>query len=159
MTIGLSSYQQPVPEKYNALKNIELYFCLPNYWEIEASNQSWVFEWIQKLAKHVTTKNTWFGHGHTIPNGKPPVSISSTMKQNYFMLSEPLLLKNELTPITIDEKEIQFLSIIPIFEDELDYKLGKGTYKLIKKMNDKGITELLDDFRMTCLKNKWRIFN
>jgi hypothetical protein len=159
ITLGLSEYDQPVPEKYHALKNIELYFCLPSYWDIDNSNQTWIFDWIQKLAKHIVSKNTWFGHGHTIPNGNPATSISQTMKQNYFMLSGPIFLKNELKPISIEKKEIQFLSIIPIFEDELDYKLGKGTYKLIKKMNDKGISELLDDYRMTCLKSKWRIFN
>jgi hypothetical protein len=45
-----------------------------------------------------------------------------------------------------------------LFEDEFDFKMGKGTFKLKKKLRDKGINELLDDFRMTALKNKWRIF-
>jgi hypothetical protein len=36
--------------------------------------------------------------------------------------------------------------------------MGKGTYKLQKKFSDKGITELVDEYRMTSLKNKWRFF-
>ena len=35
--------------------------------------------------------------------------------------------------------------------------MGKGTLKLQKKFKDRTITELLDDYRMTSLKTKWRI--
>jgi hypothetical protein len=159
-TLGLSDYDQPVPEKFNSCKYVELYFCLPSYWDLDEGNAAmiWVVEWLQKLAKHVVEKNTWFGEGHTIPNGNPAASFSATMQQKYMFLTKPIFLKEELTGFEIENKVIQFLGVLPIFEDEMDYKQGKGTYKLQKKFNDKGITELLDDYRMTCLKNKWRIF-
>jgi hypothetical protein len=67
-------------------------------------------------------------------------------------------LEDDLKPVVLEGKEIYFLGIIPIFEDEMDYKMAKGTYKLIQKMSGKGITELLDDYRMSSLKSKWRIF-
>ena len=161
MTDGLSTYEQPVPEKYSTLKHVELYFCLPSYWDIEDKdnpNMNWVQPWIQKLAKHLMEKKTWYGVGHTFPNGNPVEAISPTMKQKYFLLNTPTYLAEELTPLIVEDKTIEFLSIVPIFEDELDYKMGKGTYKLQKKFLDKNITELLDDYRMSTLKNKWRIF-
>jgi hypothetical protein len=80
------------------------------------------------------------------------------MQQKYFLLSEPIYITDLKNALLVEGKNVHFLSIIPIFEDEFDYKIGKGNYKLLKKMKDKGITEVLDHFRMTCLKNKWRIF-
>lgn len=158
MTNGLSGYTMPVPEKFDGREYNELYFCLPSYWDLESPNGKWVIEWLQKLAKHVVEKRTWFGPGHTIPNGNPVGPLSATMKEKYLMLSEPMFLNTELIPLELDEKTIHFLSVIPIFEDEMDYKMGKGTYKLLRKMEGKGITELLDDYRLSSLKSKWRVF-
>jgi hypothetical protein len=40
----------------------------------------------------------------------------------------------------------------------MDFKLGKGTFKFQRKLAQQNITELLDDYRMTALRNKWRFF-
>jgi hypothetical protein len=158
MTNGLSDYAMPVPEKYIERNHTELYFCLPSYWDLSTENGKWVIEWIQKLAKHCIEKETWYGIGHTFPNGNPAMPLSNTMKQKYLMLNAPYFLEKELTPIISEGKTIHFLGIIPIFEDEMDYKMGKGTYKLLQKIEGKGVSELLDDYRMSCLKSKWRFF-
>ena len=158
MTNGLSDYAMPVPEKYKERNHAELYFCLPSYWDLTTENGKWVIEWIQKLAKHCIEKETWYGIGHTFPNGNPALPLSNTMKQKYLMLNAPYFLEKELSPIQTEDKEIHFLGIIPIFEDEMDYKMGKGTYKLLQKIEGKGVSELLDDYRMSCLKSKWRFF-
>ena len=158
MTNGLSDYAMPVPEKYKERNHAELYFCLPSYWALTTENGKWVIEWIQKLAKHCIEKETWYGIGHTFPNGNPALPLSNTMKQKYLMLNAPYFLEKELSPIQTEDKEIHFLGIIPIFEDEMDYKMGKGTYKLLQKIEGKGVSELLDDYRMSCLKSKWRFF-
>jgi hypothetical protein len=158
MTNGLSDYAMPVPEKYKDRNHAELYFCLPSYWDLTTDNGKWVIEWIQKLAKHCIEKETWYGIGHTFPNGNPASPLSDTMKQKYLMLNAPYFLEKELSLIQTEDKEIHFLGIIPIFEDEMDYKMGKGTYKLLQKIEGKGVSELLDDYRMSCLKSKWRFF-
>ena len=158
MTNGLSNYTMPVHEKHAGREHVELYFCLPSYWDIENIEKQWVFEWIQKMAKHVTEKQTWFGVGHTIPNGNPAAAFSPTMNQRYLLLNEPMYLREKLESVQLEDKEIHFLAVIPIFEDEMDYKMAKGTYKLLQKMEGKGISELLDDYRMSSLKSKWRIF-
>ena len=159
MTNGLSNYKMPVHEKMNGREFNELYFCLPSYWKWEeADNEkmNWIFPWIQRLSKYVIEKNAWFGHGHTMPCGTDENRLSTTMRQNYFFLSDPVLLKAELSPLQIGEKTIHFLSIIPIFPDEMDYKQGKGTFKFEQKLRTHGITEKLDDFRGTVLRSKWR---
>lgn len=160
MTNGLSDYRMPVPEKMAGREHNELFFCLPSYWNLDAKddlNMTWVFYWIQRMVKHVREKETWFGPGHTMPCGNPFQSLSPMMRENHFFLSDPILLADELLPLVIQDKTIHFLAIIPIFEDEMDYKQGKGTFKILKKFKQHGITEKLDDFRGSIMKSKWRL--
>lgn len=160
VTNGLSDYNMPVPEKWKGREFNELYFCLPSYWEWEDTDNpqmNWVFYWIQRLAKFVVQEKTWFGHGHTMPCGKEMNPLSSTMKQNNFMLADPMLLEREMAPVMVDGKEIHFLSIIPLYKNEIDYKQSKGTFKFMQKLVNNGITEKLDDFRGSAMKRKWRL--
>lgn len=160
MTNGLSEYEMNVPESLKGLEYNELYFCLPSYWDLEDidnPNMNWVLPWIQRLTDYVLDKQTWFGHGHTMPCGKDMVSLSPTMHQNHLFLSNPILLEKELEFLKVNEKNVHFLAIIPMFPDEMDYKQGKGTLKLMRKFLSHGVTELLDDYRKTVLSTKWRL--
>lgn len=160
ITNGLSNYKMPVNEKLIGREFNELAFCLPSYWEIENFENerfNWVYTWLEKLSRYVVENNTWFGPGHTIPCGRPFRALSSTMKANHLLLSDPIFLEDELDPLEMEDKLIHFLTIIPIFEDEMDYKQGKGTFKLMTKLKNQGVTEKLDDFRATSLKSKWRL--
>ena len=159
MTNGLSDYCMPVPEKLAGEEYNELYFCLPSYWDWDDPsnpNMNWVFDWIQRLAKYVVEKETWFGHGHTMPCGSDAKPLSETMKQNHFFLTHPMLLENELQTVQLGEKTIHFLAIVPVFLKEFEFKQSRGTFKFMRKLINKGVTEKLDDFRDTVTKNKWR---
>lgn len=160
MTDGLSNMQMEVPEKYKGEEHIELFFCLPNYWEWEDAENprmNWPFKWITKLANHLVDKQTWYGKGHTFPVGKEGETLSESMKQEYLMLSHPILLNVELAPLQVEGKMIHFLAVIPLFKKEFEYKQARGTFKLLQKFNTKGITENLDDFRGSVLQNKWKL--
>ncbi len=161
MTNGLSDFEMQVPEKMKGREYNELFFCIPSYWDLSDKqniNTNWIYPWIQRMVKYVREKNSWFGPGHTMPCGNPFQALSPIMKLNHFFLSDPILLAEELRPLQIGEKTVHFLAIIPIFEDEMDYKQGKGTFKLLKKFSTHGITEKLDDFRGTVLRSKWRFW-
>ena len=160
VTNGLSAYKMPVDEKWKGREYNELYFCLPSYWEWEDTDNprmNWVFYWIQRLAKFVVENKTWFGHGHTMPCGKDLNPLSTTMKQNHFMLSDPLFLEEAMASIQLADKEVHFLSIIPLFKDEFNYKQSRGTFKFMQKLANSSITEKLDDYRGSALKRSWRL--
>jgi len=159
VTNGLSNYTMLVPDAEKGREHNELYFCLPSYWDIKDlnnPNMNWVHYWIQRLVKYVLDKKTWLGPGHTMACGNPFQNLSDINRCNHFILNNPMLLKEELIPITIDGKTIYFLAIIPMFEDEMDFKQGKGTQKLIKKFESNNVTEKIDDYRCTVLRSKWR---
>lgn len=160
VTNGLHHYKMPVPETEIGKEHNELYFCLPSYWEPndrENPRMNWIYYWIQRISKYVQEKETWFGHGHTMPTGKEALPLSDTMKQNYFMLANPMLLEHELCPLEVGDKVVNFLAIVPLFEREFLYKQGKTTRKLLKKFRDNQVDEKLDDFRESVMKS--RIFH
>ena len=161
ITDGLSEYKMPVPEKHKGREFNEIYFALPSYWEIEEKENPlmrWPIDQIQKLAKHVVENETWYGPGHTFSHGNPPAPLSENMKQNHLVLTEPILLEDLFQPITLNEKTIHFLAIVPLFEDEFDRKMSSGYFKFIRKFRAKNGNEVLDDFRTSIYKNRWRIF-
>lgn len=161
MTTKLSEYTMPVSEKWKGREHNELFFCLPTYWDFEDHtnpNSNWIFEWLFRLENFVYEKNTWLGPGHSIPCGNPPTAISSLMKQEYFMFFDPMFLSTVLAPLTSADKTIYFLSIVPIFGDELDYKMGKGTHNIVKKFMARKTDERLDDYRFSVLRSRFRMF-
>jgi hypothetical protein len=158
MTTRLSDFKMNVHEKHIGEEFNELYFYLPSYWNVDDlknPNMNWVFIWLEKLKMHVIEKNTWFGNGHTLATGKPLLPLSEKMLQNHFILAQPIEFRTELSPILVQDKQINFLAVIPIFEDEMDYKQGKGTLKLLKKFEQANVTEKLDEFRKTVLRTRW----
>lgn len=161
MTTGLSAYKMPVLESWIGREWNEIYFCLPSHWDFETTdnpNYAWVYEWLFKLETFVKDKNTWFGPGHSIPTAKPEVAISEIMAQEYFILMDPILLETELAPVSIEGNTIHFLSVVPIFGDELDYKMGKGTVKFRRKFIQRKNTEKLDEYRKSMLNTRMKFF-
>jgi len=161
LTSSFHSYQMPVPEKLQGYDYGELYFCVPEYWDltkIETPEVRWMFEWLTRITAYTIKNNTWLGDGHTYNCTKYGKQLSTSMRQDHLFISCPDYLEEELKPIEMENKTIYFWALIPIFGDEMDFKQGKGTVKLKKKFLLKGVTEKLDAFRQSCLKNRWLFF-
>ncbi|MCT4560883.1 MAG: suppressor of fused domain protein [Crocinitomicaceae bacterium] len=160
MTEGLSYNEMPVPEKHYEERFVEVYFCMPSYWDLKSTKDKfrWPLHWLEKLGNHVLNKKTWFGHGHTIQCYPDFRSLSESMKPNHLFLVKPMLMSDQLTDIQIDGNNITFLGILPIYGEEMDFKQAKGTLKLLKRLTNKNIDEKLDDFRESTMKGRIRLF-
>lgn len=161
MTNGLRNYSMPVPEKFKEQGHIELCFCLPGYWDFSATannNMQWPLRWLDKLAKHLIDKETWYGPGHTFANGNPPQPFSQMMKPNHLILLEPIKLEEHLSPLHTSEKTIHFLAIVPIYEQEFDIKMAKGFGKFLQKFRARNGNEIVDDYRENIYASRFRIF-
>lgn len=159
MTDGLSNYKMPVPEKFDDRSFNEIYFALPSYWDLEDTENpqmNWPIQKLRKLANHVIEKNTWYGPGHTFSNGTPPEPLSSTMSQEHLLLTDPIILEDILQPLSVDIKEVFFLAIVPIFYQEFERKQHKGYFKFIRKFRSQNGNEILDDYRESIYKSRWK---
>src|SRR5688572_20032857 len=60
-TDGLSDFTQPVNDSNQQLKHIELYFMLPDFWDL--SKKKWPVDWLNRIASVPQKNKTWFGIG------------------------------------------------------------------------------------------------
>jgi hypothetical protein len=152
-TEGLSKYLQPVDEKNKQFERIELYFLLPDYWDI--SQKKWPVYWLNRIAQVPQKNKTWFGAGDTLPVGNPPAPIDEHLKCSYFILSQPLFLSPYFAADLWKDTSVSMLAVIPIFEKEFDYKNQNSAKALLQIFEDKGVTEMIDLYRQPMARKKF----
>ena len=156
-TEGLSNNVQKVKAGFEDFNKIELYFCLPEFWNLRVDK--WPIHWIERLACIPQKNNTWYGPGDTIPAGNPPENLSERLKANHFMLVEPITLGPLFDDPNRSDLNIKFLGLVPITQEELDYKIRNSATVLTLKMIDANFTEKVDMFRKTvCRKRFFGLF-
>jgi hypothetical protein len=159
VTSGMSDLPMTVPEGLEQFKYAELCVLLPADWKIdEASfndeNNYWPVRWLKTIARFPHDYKTWIGHGHTIPNGENADPFAENTKLGCMLLLPSILLGEEFSTLKInDEKVISFYCLMPIYKEEMQLKLKKGTDALLDKFDEFDISEIIDlDRTNTCQK-------
>ena len=145
----------------NHFRYAELLLCLPKTWlmgdeEFKIEDNYWPIRWLRTIARLPHEYNTWLGFGHTIPNGEPAQPYSKKTELNCMMLSFPWLVNDSgnLINLKIEEnKVINFYSLIPIYTEEMEFKLKKSTESLLKRLEKNQICELVDINRKNTCKD------
>lgn len=157
LTSGMSD--KPMNSPFEDLKYAEIIACLPPDWKLSEKDfrdeaNYWIVRWLKLLARFAHQYDTWLWETHTIPNGEPPQPFAGNTNLCCALLSYPILFEKEFTTLKIrNDKTIHFLSLIPIYEAEMQYKLTHGIEKLYQKFDEFGVSELLDISRTnTCQK-------
>jgi hypothetical protein len=152
ITDGLSAYNQNSEWDDKIPSRIELYMCLPDYWNLK--NLDWPIHWLNRIAQVPQKFTSSFGHGDTIPAGNPPGELDDKLEANHFIISLPNLLKKELSGKDWEEMDFKMLAVLPIFQTEVDFKLRNSATVLFKKMEKKQITELVDQYRSSVCRKR-----
>lgn len=56
------------------------------------------------------------------------------------------------------EKEIHFLAIVPLYREEMELKLRKGTDALLERFDRRGIDDTIDARRVNTAKKRFGFF-
>ena len=155
-TDGLSERNQAVKEGFEKFQKIELYFCLPHYAEVDKNH--WSVHWINRIAEVPQRFETWFGPGDTVPAGNPPENIFGPFAANHFMIVEPIHLQTFFKQDVFANEGVEFLGLLPICQKELNYKLKNSWSVLLKKLQEKGISEMVDEFRTSVRHKRFFLF-
>ncbi|MGF7050689.1 hypothetical protein J2T13_005239 [Paenibacillus sp. DS2015] len=164
VTSGMSNLPMTVPEGADHFKFAELVICLPSEWKVsdEAFKQEenyWPVLWLKKLARFPHEYQTWLYRAHTIPNGDPARPFATNTDFTGMILSIPTTVDNANEFFTLElanGKSVHFFSLIPIYTNEMDFKLKKGTDALVEKLEKAGVNELVDlKRRSVCKKTLW----
>ncbi len=113
----------------------------------------------QQFARLPHKHNTWLGWGHTVPNGDPAEAYASNTK-----LCGAIILLSPSVPdgfykLHIDEnKEIVFLSVVPLYEEEMNLKLRLGSDELLNRLAKVGVNDIIDPARRNAAKKRFGLF-
>jgi hypothetical protein len=164
VTSGMSDLPMTVSKDPEELKYLELMIVLPGSWEIssEAFNEErcyWPIRQLKYLARFPHKYNSWFGYGHTIPNGNPAEPFAENTKLDGIILLTPSQVPSEFLNLKInDNKTIEFLVVFPLYPEEMELKLRKGSDALLNKLIENGIDDIVVIDRKNVAKKRFGIF-
>lgn len=141
VTMGMGAHLMNVPNqlKEDQLERAELVICLPEYWKLDKEHLKdekwyWPIRLLKELARFPGENNTWLGWGHTV-SYDGPLSYTTELCAS-ILINPPCGNVGGNTCTLPDGEEVNFYQVIPLYRDELEYKLKNGTQKLLDKMND-----------------------
>jgi hypothetical protein len=153
VTTGMSDRPMTLPPDCDAPEYAELLICLPVDWPLEQADfkdeaNFWPIGLMKFLARLPHKYDTWLGFGHSVPNGDPPEPFDKSTDLCAALVAPPTLFDERFDQLAIsDDKVVQFYAVMPLYREELDFKLRHGTEALLRRFRAAGICELLDPRR------------
>ena len=139
ITMGMGAHRMNVPEELAEykLERAELAIALPKNWKLTSEdfkNERWYWpvRLLKTLARLPISSNTWLGFGHTMDN---EADFAKNTKLCAAMLTGPQgTEEGSEVCILPNGEEVNFYQVIPLYRDELEYKLAHDADALLDKM-------------------------
>ena len=139
VTMGMGAHRMNVPEELAEykLERAELAIALPADWKLDQESMKdekwyWPIRLLKSLARLPINGDSWLGHGHTVENREP---FADNTKLCTATLIGPQGTEDGSEVCTLPGgEEVNFYQVIPLYEDELDYKLEHDVDALLDKM-------------------------
>ena len=138
VTMGMGAHRMTVPkelEKYQ-LERAELLINMPADWNISSNDEKdyWPLRWLKIMARLPGEQETWLGWGHTVPAGEP---FAENTKLECMILVSPVPFKNGAEKCILPDGDvILFYQMIPIYEEEMNFKLDNDAEELLQMFDD-----------------------
>ena len=154
VTMGMGAHRMNVPEELveYKLERAELAIALPADWKLDQESMKdekwyWPIRLLKSLARLPINSDSWLGHGHTVENREP---FADNTKLCTATLIGPQDTEDGSEVCTLPGgEEVNFYQVIPLYEDELDYKLEHDTDALLNKM--RGISFVVNPTRQDAI--------
>ena len=140
VTMGMGAHRMNVPEELAEykLERAELAIALPGNWKLkreDLKNERWYWpiRLLKTLARLPIASDTWLGFGHTMDNeedfakGTKLCAAILTGPQDTEDGSEVCILPSG--------EEVNFYQVIPLYREELEYKMAHDADALLDKMD------------------------
>ena len=162
VTSGMSDRPMHTPEDVDDSRFAELSICLPKEWklsddDLENEKYYWPVFWLKYLARFPHDYSTWLSFGHTIPNGNPAEPLTEGTQLNTMLLLPSVVFDSGFHTLELENKIIDFYTLIPIYQEELDLKLEKGVRALYDGFDRYNVSDVVDLNRPNTVakKKKW----
>ncbi|MEM1061178.1 MAG: suppressor of fused domain protein [Planctomycetota bacterium] len=169
VTTGMAELPMTVPDGLDEWAHAELVLLLPPDWPVDEESWKderhyWPVRWMKKLARFPHEYSTWFCFGHSMPNGDPPEPFHESTKLCGWLLISPVAFETEFAQLTRDDgPTISFWLMLPLYGEEMDFKLRHETDALLEKLAGRGVEPVLDPQRVNAVTGRkpgrrWRLF-
>ena len=154
VTMGMGAHRMNVPEELAEykLERAELAIALPGNWKLKHENLKnerwyWPIRLLKTLARLPIASDTWLGFGHTMDHED---DFAKDTKLCAAMLTGPQDTEDgSEVCILPNGEEVNFYQVIPLYRDELEYKMEHDADALLDKMN--GISFVVEPDRQDAI--------
>ncbi len=162
-TSGMSDLPMTLPDgdyDKSESERAELLMYLPGDWQLggvgeDAAQMSdeyyWPIHWLKYLARFPHQYHTWLAMGHTLPNGEEYAPLGAGTQMGGFFFLPPISLGPKypgVEPLTCtDGTKINFLWAIPMYKEEIEFKLEEGFDTMLDLLSEKNFPRVLDPKR------------
>ncbi|MDR0778662.1 MAG: suppressor of fused domain protein [Methanomassiliicoccaceae archaeon] len=155
VTLGMGAHRMNVPKELRKQKfdRAELLITLPPDWNLKSEEEKWYWpiRWLKILARLPIEHDTWLGYGHTVPNDGP---FAENTGLCCILVTAPYLFGPEAAGCILpDGDEINFYQMVPIYEDEMNFKLENDAESL-EDMFPEDFSMVVDIARSSVIRNK-----
>ena len=164
VTSGMSDLPMTVPAGADVPRYAELIMTLPGAWThgqdvFEDERWYWPVRLIKTLASLPHKYDTWLGPGHTVPNGNPAEPYAPDTALCGALIFPSATVPDAFHQLRIDDaKSIMFYSVVPLYAEEMRYKLKAGADKLLDRFDGAGITDIVDPLRPNVARKRFGLF-
>ena len=154
VTMGMGAHRMNVPEELAEykLERAELAIALPKDWKLKQEDMRderwyWPIRLLKTLARLPIASDTWLGFGHTMDHEE---DFAKDTKLCAAILTGPQGTEEGSEVCTLPGgEEVNFYQVIPLYRDELEYKLAHDADALLDKMN--GISFVVEPDRQDAI--------
>lgn len=136
VTMGMGAHKMNTPPEFAKYKweRAELIITLPAGWKIQKKSEIWYWpiRLLQSTARLPIDSDTWLGWGHTVDNGE---AYCDNTELCGALLIDPLTGKDDIC-ILPNGEPVNFYQLIPIYREEMEYKIENDADKLLELMAD-----------------------
>ena len=140
VTMGMGAHKMNVPDNLSEykLERAELAIALPKNWHLKQNDMEnerwyWPIRLLKTLARLPIVSNTWLGFGHTMDHEED--FADNTNLCAAFLIEPQGTDDGSEVCVLPNGEEVNFYQVIPLYRDELEYKLSHDAEALLDKMD------------------------
>lgn len=142
VTMGMGAHRMNVPQELAEykLERAELAIALPPDWKLDEESLKeeqwyWPIGLLKVLARLPIAEDTWLGFGHTMDKQSPFAEGTELCAAILVGPQDVVWNGGEVCTLPSGE-EVNFYQVIPLYRDEMEYKLAHDADALLDKMAD-----------------------
>lgn len=162
LTSGMSTLKMNVSEEADNPKEVEfaeLMMLIPKSIEFEQiysgeNKNDWIISMLKRTAKFPHFYDTWIGIGHTIQAEEDLTPYGSETNYVGAIILPSVTFDKKFTEITNNGRKINIYNVLPLYKNEMEFKIEKGYNNFLEVLIQSNGKEILDLNRKNLISKK-----